>query len=900
MREKRTRTMTDAMSTAAPRTASSPVRRLGLLGSLAAAACLLLGAIGTASASAAFGISSLAVATANQDGSPDIQAGSHPFAATTEIDFNLNPDGSPDGFVKDLNVNLPPGLVGDPNAVAQCTRAQFEDDSNNCPANSMVGIVTLKLTLFGQSLNLPEAVFNMQPPPGVPAQFGFRALFPPVFINAKVRTGGDYGLTTALHNISHALPLSGNSLTLWGVPADPAHDSARASVGVGPSDLPPAPFLTLPTACNGPLTTTADADSWQNPGAFVSATNTTPIGLQGCDHLQFGPSISVAADPSSADSPAGFAVDLHVPQNNDPTGLATAHLKKAVVTLPEGVSINPSVADGLAGCTPAQIGLGNASEPTCPDASKIGSAEVDSPLSAHPLTGSIFLGSPTDIYVVAEGGGVLLKLHGVQIPNFATGQLTTTFDNNPQLPFTDLKLNFFGGPRAALATPQTCGTFTTTTDLMPWSAPASGPDATPSGAFTIDSGPDGNSFSCVSNLADRPFDPGFLAGMEDDHAATFTPFVLRVKRDDGEQGLRRIDAKLPPGVSAKLAGVPECSNAAASAGTCGASSRVGHVNVGAGAGPLPFYLPGKAYLTGPYKGAPLGLSIVTPVNVGPFNLGNVVVRAAIFVDPTTAALHVVSDPLPTIHTGIPLRLRSVSIQIDRSRFMLSPTNCNPMAVTGQIQGTAGPPAQVSKFFQVAGCRALGFKPKLTAKILGGKKFTGHSKHPGLKVTLKPKGKANVKSVALTLPHSIILDQANINVCTPAQFNANHCPKKSKYGKAKARSPLLDKPLKGPVYLVTNKHHQLPDLVMVLNGQVKLIERGVVKGTTSGRLKTTFNTVPDVPLKNFTLKLKKGKHGLLVNSTNLCSKRAKHKSAKATIKAHNGKKRSFKPKVKTPC
>jgi hypothetical protein len=883
---------------------SSRVRRAGLIGVLAAVSCMLFGAFGTSAALADFGFNSFSFDIVGPDGTtPYTQAGGHPYEAINNIAFNVITDQSttpptvigPDQNVKDVTVELPAGFVGDPNATPKCTVQDLSN--NNCAASSQIGQLVLQFA-FG-SFTVP--VYNLVPPAGVPAQFGGNVLLANAFIDSAVRTGGDYGLNSQLNNISALLPLVGSQLTLWGVPADPSHDALRTCTGSFQtgcaSGAPPRALLTNPTSCPGtPLTTAARADSWQNPGTFVTTSTTEPA-ITGCDHLSFSPSLTVQPDNPSADSPSGLAIDMKVPQNEDPNGLATAHLKKAVVALPPGVSINPSIADGLAACTPAQIGLHNASEPTCPDASKIGSAEVDSPLSADPLMGSIFLGSPTDIYVVAEGDGVLLKLHGVQIPDFGTGQLTTTFDNNPQLPFTDLKLDFFGGPRAALATPQTCGTFQTTSQLTPWSAPDSGPPATPSASFDITSGPNGT--PCVSHLADRPFSPGFSAGTINPVAGAFSPLVLKATRNDGEQNLSRINVTLPPGVSAKLAGVPECPDAAAAAGSCAAASQVGKVEIGAGAGSNPIYLPGKVYLTGPYKGAPLGLSIVTPVKVGPFNLGDVVVRAAIFVNPTSARLKVVSDPLPTIHIGIPLRLRSVFIDMDRPNFTVNPTNCDPLEVTGVIGGSDGASANVSDRFQVGNCGALGFHPKLAAKLLGGKGATKHSAHPGLKVTLKPKGKANVKKVSLTLPHSIILDQSNINVCTKAQLDANACPANSKYGTAKAISSLLDNPLSGPVYLVTGKH-KLPDLTMILNGQVNLIERGVVKGTKSGRLKTTFKTVPDVPLKNFTLKLKKGSHGLLVNSTNLCSKSANGNVAKTRITAHDGDQVSAEPKVKTPC
>ena len=889
--QKRTMGTTTTMTTKANRKPSR--RRFGLAGGLALLACLAFGGFGASSALAAFGFNSFSFDIVGPDGTtPYHQAGGHPFEAINDFTLNQLPTGGPDQNLKDLTVGLPTGFIGNPNATPKCALQDL--DLNTCAASSQIG--TLNLNIGTGSLTVP--LYNLVPPAGVPAQFGVNVLVANSFIDSAVRTGGDYGLNSQLNNVSALLPLVGSTLTLWGVPADPAHDADRTCPNfVSPcaSGGPLTPFLTNPTSCSGPLTTTATADSWQNPGHFVDTSDTEP-GDIGCNKLSFAPSISVTPDNPSADSSSGFAIDLHVPQNSDPNGLASSDLKKAVVALPAGVSINPSVADGLAACTPDEIGLDNANQPTCPDASKIGSVEVDSPLAADPLTGSIFLNSSLGIYVVAQGDGVLLKLNGVLTPDLQTGQLTTTFDNNPQLPFSDLKLDFFGGPRSALATPETCGSFQTNTSLTPYSAP--GTAQTPSTSFDITSGPNGS--PCPSSLAGRPFAPGFSAGTVNPSAGAHTPFVLKVSRQDGEQNISTIAAELPPGVTSMLAGVPQCPDADANAGSCDASTQVGTVTVGAGAG-SPVFLPGKVYLTGPYKGAPLGLSIVTPVIVGPFNLGSVVVRASIFVDSTDAHLHVVSDPLPTIHTGIPLRIRSVALSIDRPDFIINPTNCSEKQVSGVIGGSDGAVADVSNRFQVGDCSSLSFNPKLTAKVTGGHGATKRSKHPGLKVDLKPKGKANVKQVSLTLPHTIILDQKNIHVCTKAELAASACPANSKFGTSTATTPLLDSGLSGPVYLVSGTH-KLPDLTVVLTAAdgIQLVERGIVKGTGSGRLRTTFKTVPDVPLSDFTLKLNQGKNGLLVNSANLCSKQSKKQKAKSQIRGQNGAEVNLKPKVKASC
>jgi len=790
--------MTKHMLTAHPTSVPS-ARRRAVIASLAATACVLLGMVLLPSSALALnppsppcpgGASWCAVSfsgsTINADGTPDTQAGSHPFESTTSFAFSTDANGVPTENFKDVQVELPPGFIGDPNATPKCTDQEL--DNNQCPGASQIGTLTLSATvsLFGP--NIP--VYNMVPPAGLAAQFGSNLLLIDAFINISVRTGGDYGLTAGLSNTSTLLPLYGSSLTLWGVPADPAHDSQRVCPGgVSPCSAGVAekPFLTMPTQCSGPLTYNLVGDSWQGDSTTASFTTTdgsgNPVGINGCGVLSFNPSISAQPDTSVADSPSGLDVDVHVPQApDDPGSLATPDLKNAAVTLPKGFSLSPAAGDGLQGCTPAQIGIGSASEPTCPDASKIGTAEIDSPISADPLVGSIYLAQPHDnpfgslvaIYAVAEADGVLVKLAGNVQPDPVTGQITTTFDNSPQLPFTDFKLDFFGGSRAVFASPESCGTFTTSSDLQPWSAPGSGPDSTPSGAFVISSG-------CVGGFA-----PSFAAGTVNPQAGAFSPFAVSFARSDSDQELSGLSVTLPAGMLAKLAGVPECSDAqiataqANSAAaelaspSCPAGSQVGVADTGAGAGSDPFFTAGKVYLTGPYKGAPYGLVVVVPALAGPFDLGTVVVREALFVDPTDAHVTVVSDPFPTILDGIPLRLRRVDVVLNRPGFTLNPTSCDPASVTGALSSTAGAVASVSARFQVGGCQALGFSPGLKLSLSGkGKTHSGN--HPTLTATLsEPSGQANITSAKVTLPLSLALDPVNsTHVCPYATALAVH-------------------------------------------------------------------------------------------------------------------------------
>jgi hypothetical protein len=886
-----------------------------------------------------FAIKSFGVSATNEDGTVDTHAGSHPYALTTSFGFNTTIDAGgntvPDGQIKDIGVDLPPGLIGNPTGIPQCSQANLyrQDISQTlCPGASQVGAITI--TQPGRSAALP--VYNLAPPTGMPAQFAFVFQGVPVRIDFSVRTGGDYGVTTSVRGIPQTLQITGQSLTLWGVPSDPSHDAQRVCPGgVSPCSAaaPSTPFLTMPTECNGPLTTTMTADSWQAPGAVKTASSTTQdgngttVGLDGCNQLDFSPTITVQPDTTAADSPSGLLVDLHMPQNDNPTGLAEADLKTAVVTLPQGVSVSPSAANGLAACSPDQIGLGNANEPSCPDASKVGSVEVDTPLLPNPLKGGVYVAQQNDnpfgsllaIYVTADDpvSGVLVKLAGHVVPDPVTGQLQTTFDNNPQLPFSDFKLDFFGGPHGVLATPESCGRFTTSTSMTPWSAPGSGPAATPSDSFTLDSG-------CVSG-----FSPSFTAGTTNPQAGRFSPFVLSFSRSDTDKDLSGLSVKLPPGMVAKLAGVGECSeqqlaSISSAAGTgaaqaanpsCPASSQVGTVTTGAGAGPDPFFLGGKAYLTGPYKGAPYGLAVVVPAVAGPFDLGTVVVRQALYIDPTTAQVTAVSDPFPTILQGIPLRIRRVDVNLNRPDFTINPTSCNPMAVAGTLTSTGGLSAPVSSRFQVGGCAALGFSPKLKMALTG-KGKTRSGTHPTLIATLtQPFGQANIHTAKVTLPLSLALDPNNSqHVCNYDAALAVHggsvpCPASTIVGWATAVTPLLSKPLSGKVYLVQgirfshgNRIHTLPSLLIPLRGQIALDLRAKTSIPVHGaqKLVTTFSTIPDAPVSKFTLTINGGRQGILVITglgRTICGK---SQVTDASFGAQSGKSNSQNVTMSTPC
>jgi hypothetical protein len=877
---------------------ASRARRTAPFAGLTAGVCLMIG-LASPPARAAFGIGpgSFAASTnqAPPAGSPPgtlgplfTQAGGHPYSATTSFTFNATSDPAvPDQNVKDVTVDLPAGLIGDPSAVPQCSRA----DANNarCPVVSQVGVASLILN--AHPLRFP--VFNVVPSAGEPADFEFNAITLPVHIQTRVRTGGDYGLTTVAPNVSERLAVNAVTLTFWGVPADPGHDPERglldtfctfqatgcATGGESFTGAAVKPFLTNPTFCGPPLTTTLVADPWQSPGNFITATTTTTTGPTGCGKLTFTPSTSMQLDTSIADSPSGLHVRLHIPQNDNPGGLAEPHMKKVTVTLPEGVTVNPAAANGLAACTPAEIDLSGARSATCPASSMIGSVEVDTPLIDHPLRGAVYVAqqgqnpfnSLIALYVAIHdpASGVVVKLAGQVVLDPQTGRLTTTFDNNPQLPFEDLKLDFFGGPQAALATPETCGTFETTSALSSWSAVQPGNPTSPetsisSDPFEINSG-------CVS-----AFVPSFIAGMLNPAAGSFSPFDAVFSRSDHDQDLGVVTVRTPPGLLGKIAGVPLCREPQAAAGTCSPASRIGRVTVAAGAGASPVSLPepGKpqdpVFLTGPYKGAPFGLSVVVPAEAGPFNLGTVVVRAAIHVDPHTAQITIVSDPLPQILQGVPLKLRKVDVLVDHQGFMMNPTSCGPMTVGATIASAHGVAVALSSRFQAAGCASLPFKPTFAAATTGS--ANAHGASLDVKIAQRP-GEAAIRKVDTRLPVALPSRLSTLHkACPEAQFAADPagCPAGSDVGIATAATPILNVPLTGPAYLVSHGGAAFPDLDVVLQGEgVTIVLTGntdIKKGITFSR----FETVPDAPVSSFELHLRGGAGALLAASKNLCA------------------------------
>jgi hypothetical protein len=846
----------------------------------------------------------------------------------------------PEGVLRDVDVALPPGIVGDPSAVPQCSQAGFSQRA--CAADTQVGVVAVgNLGGWGGTsggsptgfllMFTPLPVFNLVPrDEEVTGEMGFSVggtIF--VHLPISVRTDDDYGLTVESPGIFAANPVLSVDLTTWGVPGDPIHDPLRVNVDAEPIARPPGlqetPFLTNPTNCNGSRQFLAAADSYEAPETKVTATASVPQ-VTDCDSVEFRPTLKARPTTNVADAPSGLDVDLALAQNEDPHDRATSALRDAVVTLPEGLVVNPSSANGLEACSPAQVGLTSAvgdaqahfnrSKPSCPGASSVGTVEVEVPAFDDPLKGTVYLASPhqnpfgslLSLYLVAEGHGLMIKLAGKVETDPKTGQITTVFEENPQQPVEHLRMSLFSGSGAPLRTPANCGTYSTTSVLTPWSAPESGPPATPSDTYAISRGSDGGACSAPANS------PSFEAGTASAIAGANSPFVINLNRPDGSQELSSLTVKPPAGLLARLAGVPYCPEAALAAAaarsgreeqaspSCPAASQVGTVSVAAGAGPKPFNAPGNVYLAGPYRGAPLSLAVVTPAVAGPFDLGTVVVRNALFVNPETAEVTAVSDPIPSILEGIPLDIRQIQLRLDRPNFTVNPTSCDPTAVTGSALSLLNQSAPLLSRFQVGECGRLKFGPKLRISLKGPVKRTGN---PALKAILTaPAGQANIANTTVLLPKSEYIDNAHIsNPCTRVQFNAGACPKKSILGTARAFSPLLDKPLEGPVYFRSNGgERDLPDIVADLNGQIHVTLVGFIDtvkvGKEGARVRTTFANVPDAPVSRFELSLYGGKRGLLENSVNLCGK--EFGKAGVQMTGHNGKTADSQLTIDTSC
>jgi hypothetical protein len=851
--------------------------------------------------------------------------------------------------LKTVRVDLPVGLSVNPGAIKQCPLSTFESNPLLC-AGSEVGESKVTAAPLGVPTEAPPVtVYNLQPKPGEPALFGFELAGNDVYLQSDVAWDGDYheGFTIAVPPAPSLGPPLDEGLIL----KNRLVFDGRAGDGT---------FITTPSTCLGPavppfqsvystwlLASSVEEEKsagYQFPeDARPPLESRIPPGTspKECDTVPFAPSIATEPNTQDTDSPSGAAVEVDLPHQTKSAGLdqETSHLRTAKVALPAGMGLNPSAANGLVACSDTQFRKGVKNpDNACPPASRIGTVTVNTPpLPEGPLSGNVYLGQQLSrdpasgqeyrIFVEAESDryGVHVRLIGNVSANPQTGQLTTTFAENPQVPFSSFRLQFDGGARAPLTSPPTCGPNTTTSQITPWTTavgsvppgqeggPSTNPPAAPSNAFSLSHAPGGG--PCAKSLAARPFGPSFAARTTNPKGGAFTHFAVNIGRSDGNQELKGAEVMPPPGLTAKLAGVRYCpvsalAAAAANSGiaeaadsSCPGSSLIGSASVAAGTGPSPIHIGGKAFLTGPYHGAPLSLAVITPATAGPFDLGTVVVRVALFVDPETAQVHAVSDPIPHVFGGALLDLRSVGVTLDRKEFSLNPTNCSAMSVDGALRGGGANPLDPATFstlpvsvpFKVEGCENLDFKPKLFMRVFGG---TRRAKSPKLRAILVARdGDANIGRASVKLPKPLILEQSSLaNVCTRVQFAAHDCPKDSIYGFAEAYTPLLDGPLKGPVYLRSSSH-ELPDMVAALNGQVDVVLDGRID-SVKGRLRTTFDRPPDVPVSKFIVTVRGGKkRGLLVNSTNLCAKKYK---VIARFTGQNGKKANQRPKLRTPC
>ncbi|MFZ1155137.1 MAG: hypothetical protein WAN93_09560 [Solirubrobacteraceae bacterium] len=881
-----------------------------------------------------FGLQEYMLSAEEEGGGLDIQAGSHPFQVTGSFIFNQGADApvskgpavEPAGLVKDIYTKLPPGLIGNPIPIPRCTLAQFlviVTEEDECSPQSAVGVasVTVFVRHFGV-FTITVPIFNLEPYAGEPARFGFLIVTGPVpvILDTSVRSGEDYGITVSSSNISQIGGLLSVRTTFWGDPADPRHDSSRGwgclaeTRGESAPNpcrhleaIQPPSFLTMPTSCDGQLQSSAETDAWNEAGHLKDFPTVEPLeAMDGCNRLPFSPSIQASPTTTDASAPSGLDFDVFFKDEGltSAEGLAQSQLSKTEVVLPQGLTINPSAGVGLGGCSPSDYAretLTSAPGAGCPDDSKLGTVTIETPLLPVPVNGSVYIAQPYEnpflepaaghpngtlvaLYVVAKNPetGVLVKLAGKVTPNPVTGQLTTTFENNPQLPFARFNFHFREGQQAPLITPPLCGSYTTRAVLSPWSEPLS--PLTETSSFTLTKGFDGG--ACPSGGL-PPFDPGIQAGQLNNNAGSFSPFYLHLTRTDGEQEISGFSTNLPSGLTGDLSGIPFCPEAAIAQArvktgaqeeaepSCPAGSQIGHTLVGTGVGAVLAYVPGKIYLAGPFHGAPFSIVAVTSAVVGPFDLGTVVLRFGLTIDPYTARVSVTpasSEPIPTILDGIVTHVRDIRVYIDRSHFTLNPTSCNPLTIGSTLTSSLGQAKTVTSPFQASNCQALAFKPIFKVSTSG---KTSRKSGASLKVKLSypTSVQANISKVKVDLPKQLPSRLTTLQkACTAAQFEANPagCPAASIIGHAKAVTPLIPVPLEGPAYFVSHGGEAFPSLVIVLQGYGVTIN---LVGTTfinkAGITSSTFKTVPDQPVGSFELTLPQGKYSALAATGNLC-------------------------------
>ncbi len=854
------------------------------------------------------------------------QAAAHEDLVTS-FDFAHNAKGQTYNDVRNIIVNLPPGFDGNNTAVPTCTQTQLIglqlEEGSTCPPASQVGTISLDIVAL-ESKSGPVLdtfpVYNMEVTSyGVTAELGFKTIAFSATLLVSVRPG-DSGLTISTLNIQKQGEAHNVTVTIWGLPASKIHDPERGQEcwTIGPpstlkcfkggesANYPVKPFLSNPTSC-GSFTATMKADSWEEPENWSEATDSEVGPIGECDRVPFSPSIEAQPTTRSAESPTGLNVSMLVPQRwEEALGISTSNLKDVRFALPEGMTVNPSAGSGLGACTPEQYESETPFSPPgagCPPESKIGSIEIETPVLAEKILGSVYVAKPYDnpfdsllgLYIVAKNParGIIVKVAGQIEPNPVTGQLVTTFDNNPQQPFSRFTLKFRPGATAPLVSPAVCGTYTTEADLAPWSAPLEPRLA--SSSFETTSGV--REGVCPSGGV-PPFKPQVISGTENNDGGGYSPFYLRILREDGEQEITKFSTTLPPGLTGNLTGVPFCSDAAIQAAreksgareevepSCPAASEIGHTIVEAGVGSVLAQTPGKVYLAGPYNGAPLSIVSITSAKVGPFDLGTVVIRFALDINPTTAQVEVSgagSDPIPHIIRGIVVHVRDIRVYMDRHDFTVNPTNCSPLSVTDAITGAGADPANpadqdtvnVNTPFEAADCASLHFAPVFKVFTSG---KTSRSGGASLSVKLTIPGaqgsNSNIKAVKVDLPKQLPSRLSTLQkACPDRTFDANPatCPATSIVGHAKTLTPILPVPLEGPAYFVSHGGAKFPELIVVLQGYGFTIDlHGETFISKAGITSSTFRTVPDQPVTSFELTLPEGSDSALAANGNLCN------------------------------
>jgi hypothetical protein len=916
-------------------------------------------------AQAAYDLKEFSVSFQAADGSAVTQAGSHPYAMVSNFAITTREEGEvifPEGAPKDVIVTPPVGFAGNPTATPRCSGQDFAEIPQgtslpSCANSTAIGTAAL-LVAQKPGLKADELtefvvpVYNLQPAPGAALKLGFVVVGVPITLEAGLSESTPYRIVAPTTNISQAVTFFAAKLTLWGNPASSVHDTSRGncvfptapthngevvSKGSCGVSIPEKPFLTLPRTCSGPLVTEYATDSWAAPGKkrpngeaeltdpnWLTGSSEAPA-TTGCAKVLagFAPSFAAAPSTTAAQSPSGLNVSVTVsdPGLSDPSPAANAKsdIKRVEIAFPPGVSINPSQAEGLAACSEEDLAretLNAAPGEGCPQASKIGSLEVQTPLlEGVTLKGSLFVATPFEnptggliaLYMVFRDreDGIIVKAPIEVALDPESGQITGIADDLPQLPFSSFRLHFSEGPRSPLITPPSCGTYTAQATFSPWAEPAA--TFPTSSSFTIGSCPAGA----------PSMHPDLTAGTINNAAGSYSPFYVRLTRRDEDQPLTALGLTLPAGVTGRIAGVAQCPASSIDAArkkngreeqaspSCPQGSLIGHVLSGAGVGPELTYVAGSLYLGGPFEGDPLSVVAIVPAVTGPFDIGNVVVQEGLTINPETYVVEVdpsPSQPLPQILEGIPLHLRDLRISTDRPNFTLNPTSCEPEQTTGTAFGLLAQPFAIADRFQASSCASLAFHPKFSIWLKGA---TGRTGHPALRSTIvypQAAGYANTARAVVILPHSAFIDQSHINnPCTMPQFEAEACPPLSVLGTARATTPLLAEPLEGNVYFRSNHGARpLPDIVVDLRGTFHVTLVGQVDSVgppNKARIRTTFLSAPDAPVESFELKLKGGKEGLIENSAALCSVKRR---AQVQLTGQNGRLSESTPVIATSC